>query len=440
MKKLLLITGPQGSGNHMFSKLLALHPRVWGWKALNKTYWIGHDQEPFNAFWHDPSLWQTTDFGDYQYAFASISVPYVQNGQTIIPDIDTFISGAESAGWQVQIAIIGRDINILEKQQKRLRRRITVPYMLEALDHHLSHRNVQYISHELVYLYKQRYLKSLSQQLNFPIDYDNPQVDEILKENSNAKYVQYVEDTKLDNLVIDCLASTAAADSEWDQRKKETPKKNIVIFYSPGSYGSFLSWLIDRFNSQRKLHEPAVVDDPLQPNGSSHGHASFCQHSSLDTIADWLGESNDSPWGYRIWAGWPVNAKISLDQAISETLKLLRPQDRLVIISRTSEWEARLSWLNARSKLDQSRFFDMLGIKNEQELDAKYQEQLQQRHFQKVNDPRFIEISVNDLLHSPSNRLLSFVDQLGLNSCDQQHLEQILPKHRAMQHNVKLVG
>jgi hypothetical protein len=46
MKKLLIITGPQGSGNHMWSKILALHPAVNGWSALLEEYWIPHDREP----------------------------------------------------------------------------------------------------------------------------------------------------------------------------------------------------------------------------------------------------------------------------------------------------------------------------------------------------------------------------------------------------------
>ena len=221
MKKLLLITGPQGAGNHLFSKLLALHPAVYGWKSLNKTYWIGHDQEPFNKFWADSSLWTTTDFGHYQYAFASISVPYVQNGVTVVPDFKKFIAGAESAGWTVEVAIIGRDVNILEEQQTRLRRRVTMPDMLSALDSELSNLNTHYISHELVFLYKQRYLKSLSQMLNFPIAHNDAEVDNILKDNANAKYIHYVENTQLDRLVTACLASTAEPGSEWHQRSQE---------------------------------------------------------------------------------------------------------------------------------------------------------------------------------------------------------------------------
>ena len=221
MKKLLLITGPQGSGNHMFSKLLALHPEVWGWKDLNKTYWIGHDQEPFNAFWHNSDLWRTTDFGSYRYAFASISVPYVQNGQTVVPDFKSFINGATSNGWHVEVAVIGRDINILEAQQQRLRKRVTLPDMLEILDRELSNYNIHYISHELVCLYKQRYLKMLSQHLQFPIDYNNPEVENILQDNANAKYIRFVENSKLDELVTACLASTARPGSEWHLRAQQ---------------------------------------------------------------------------------------------------------------------------------------------------------------------------------------------------------------------------
>jgi hypothetical protein len=220
MKKLVLIAGPQGSGNHLYSKLLALHPDVWGWKELNETYWIVHDQEPFNKFWVDPELWKITDFGDFNYAFASISVPYVQNGVTQVPDFETFVAGAESAGWSVQVVIIGRDANILEAQQQRLRKKVTLPQMLDTLKI-LDRYDPVYISQELVYLYGSQYLKSLSRILDFPIDYNNPMVTEILKENANKKYVQYLEDTELDHLVTKLLAETARPGTEWHQRGQE---------------------------------------------------------------------------------------------------------------------------------------------------------------------------------------------------------------------------
>ena len=217
MKKLLLITGPQGSGNHLFSKVLAVHPEVYGWKALNETYWIVHDQEPFNKYWVDPTEWDRADFGDYQYAVVSNSVPYVQNGNTQNPPFEEFIAGAERAGWTVQVAIIGRDINILEAQQKRLRRAVTLPHMMDAVET-LEKYDPDYISHELLCLYKQKYLKKLSKQLDFPIAYDAPIIDEILKDNANAKYVNAVTETDLDREITRQLAATSVEGTEWYNR------------------------------------------------------------------------------------------------------------------------------------------------------------------------------------------------------------------------------
>ena len=54
LPKLIILTGPQGSGNHLFSKVLALNPAVHGWQDLLDEYWIGHDQEPFAKYWADP--------------------------------------------------------------------------------------------------------------------------------------------------------------------------------------------------------------------------------------------------------------------------------------------------------------------------------------------------------------------------------------------------
>ena len=54
MKKLLIITGPQGSGNHLFSRLLSLHPDVGGWDDLLDEYWVPSDLEPFAEYWVNP--------------------------------------------------------------------------------------------------------------------------------------------------------------------------------------------------------------------------------------------------------------------------------------------------------------------------------------------------------------------------------------------------
>jgi hypothetical protein len=215
--------------------------------------------------------------------------------------------------------------------------------------------------------------------------------------------------------------------------------KNIVIFYTPGAYGSFLTWLIDRFNLERKSHQPAIIDNPLQPDGSSHGHVSLCKRTTVNAIEQWVNDVDVTPWGYRIWGGWPVNTQTTLDQAIDQTLKVLGNQDHLIVVSRTTKWETELCWLNAQSKLDPERLRTTFDIDNNSNIDTIYQRELKQRHFKRRVDARLIEISVNEILSAPADRLLSFVDQLGLVSCDQDLLESVLPQHRALQTNIKKI-
>ena len=54
---MLIVIGPQGSGNHLFGKIFSLHDDVHGWKAALEPdgYFIPHWCEPFNEFWNDPS-------------------------------------------------------------------------------------------------------------------------------------------------------------------------------------------------------------------------------------------------------------------------------------------------------------------------------------------------------------------------------------------------
>jgi hypothetical protein len=218
---MLLITGPQGSGNHMFAKIFALHPEVLGWKSLNDTYWIGHDQEPFNCLWINPNNWNSFNFGTHQYAVASISCPYVQQGETVLPDYKTFIDQALIYGWQIQVVVIGRDINVLAHQQQRLRSKKTFPLMLEHLDKVLEQYSPDFISHELAVLYGSSYLQSLARSWNFPIAWQDPRVREILSDNANQKYFQAIEHHWVDDLAIQGLASTAKPGTEWYQRDQQ---------------------------------------------------------------------------------------------------------------------------------------------------------------------------------------------------------------------------
>jgi hypothetical protein len=75
--KVILLTGPQGSGNHLWSKVFT----TWA----DKEYWVGHKDEPHSNLWEDMDSWRTHKFsGD---TVISISVPYAVRGNTTFPDI-----------------------------------------------------------------------------------------------------------------------------------------------------------------------------------------------------------------------------------------------------------------------------------------------------------------------------------------------------------------
>ena len=194
-KKILILTGPQGAGNHLWSKIFSLHPEVFGWKSLLENYWEAHRiAEPFAAYWRDPSLLQGFDWGQSEYYFTSISVPLGIKEKKWVADLNSFVDSLDKQNLEIELAVCGRDRNILQHQQTRLREEVTLPLLLDALDRCPLEK--KFISYELLHLYRQRYLRTL--KFNIPVAHDDPRIDEILKEDSNEKYTHYVEEFYLD--------------------------------------------------------------------------------------------------------------------------------------------------------------------------------------------------------------------------------------------------
>lgn len=196
---MLILTGPQGAGNHLWSKIFSLHPEVYGWKSLLKNYWEAHRfSEPFASYWKDHSLLKSFDWSQSDYYFTSISLPLGIVGSEInpvwVPDIEGFASTVLGCGVEVEIAVTGRDQTILNYQQTRIRTQPTLPMFVGQLP---KIWNPTFLSYELLYLYKQDYLKSL--KLNIPIAYNDLKVNDILQEDANEKYVHEVEYSELDN-------------------------------------------------------------------------------------------------------------------------------------------------------------------------------------------------------------------------------------------------
>ena len=197
MKTVLILTGPQGSGNHLWSKIFALHPQVQGWQALLTEYWIGHDQEPFALYWQDPSQLKYYRWAQSDWFVTSMSVPYVNNGVATVPDFRSFVREAQNLGHRVKFAILGRDQNIVRMQETRVRGTVTVDQALAAYD---SLASPVFLSYELLHLYGRKYLETVSQQLGFPIAASDPRLEIIMSEDTNSKYFSPVQHHPTDDL------------------------------------------------------------------------------------------------------------------------------------------------------------------------------------------------------------------------------------------------
>ena len=203
MKKLLIVTGPQGSGNHLFSRILSTHADVGGWKSLLDKYWVPSDLEPFAEYWVYPERLTAEHFKSKDYWLANVSCPFFYDGTCCIPKILEVAQQARILGLDVQIAIIVRDQNINAEQQLRVRKKVTTPIAQEYYYNHLltSDFPVHFLDNEAFFLHKQHYLKWVGELLEFPIDYTNPDILKFISEDPNKKYVTHVDEYWLDQEV-----------------------------------------------------------------------------------------------------------------------------------------------------------------------------------------------------------------------------------------------
>ena len=200
MKHLIIAVGPQGSGNHLYAKIFGSNDKVFAWETLQTKYWEGHDMEPFADCWEHPFLLLDFPTDTHDYYYTSMGCPYVFDGETRIPKFAEFHHYAKLKFDTVSYMIIGRDRNILEHQQTRVRGGVTYPKFLEQLPFFLNKKHI-FVSQELIYLYGIDYINSIEKQLGLPINTDKDKIDEILSEDKNRKYMSYVEHTELDDLI-----------------------------------------------------------------------------------------------------------------------------------------------------------------------------------------------------------------------------------------------
>lgn len=185
------MTGPQGSGNHLFSKALGQNKNIFVWPSLQEKYWEGHDLEPFAEYWKDPSKLNDFDWKQSNYFITSISCPYFDDGVETIPQYNEFIDEAKKFA-NIQFLIIGRDRNIMKLQQERVRGKHTTPEFLSQIDSVIFNYKTIFASQEMLYLYELTYLQWLEKELGlYPIEItpDNIKLLDILSNDANEKYI-----------------------------------------------------------------------------------------------------------------------------------------------------------------------------------------------------------------------------------------------------------
>jgi hypothetical protein len=182
--KVILLTGPHGSGNHLWSKVFT----TWA----DKEYWVGHKDEPHSNLWEDMDSWRTHKFsGD---TVISISVPYAVRGNTKFPDITGWKEIMVNRDIDHKICVTTRDgyINFLQNERVRPENNYK-----EAVEYIKGLEVDCYLSTETLLQYQWKYIEQISKQLDFPVPYKT--ID--FTQSFNEKYVHYVETFHLDDTV-----------------------------------------------------------------------------------------------------------------------------------------------------------------------------------------------------------------------------------------------
>ena len=188
-----------------------------------------------------------------------------------------------------------------------------------------------------------------------------------------------------------------------------------IVAYPPGAYGSFLSWVIERFSKHRIGHEPQVTDDPLLPDGSSHGYASFCKVKGID---DFMAGLNDARWDIKSWhtniyAGWPSNPLENLNANVGRILDWMMPFDKLVIVDTHREVDHFLCYLRNEATMDRDRWYGMLGIDSDSQLADRLRFDIHSDRLDDINDQRIMQVTIEDILvDDPAvlyNRMMHFL-------------------------------
>jgi hypothetical protein len=221
-------------------------------------------------------------------------------------------------------------------------------------------------------------------------------------------------------------------ESQSSTEAREAVNQVTIVAYPPGAYGSFLSWMIERFSK----HRTGVTDDPLLPDGSSHAYASFCKVKGISDFMIGLNEArwDIKPWHTNIYAGWPSNPLENLEDNINDILDWMMPYDRMVFVDACHESDHMLFYLRNEATMDRDRWYDMLGIDSDGQLADRLRFDIEGDRLRKHDDPRMMSVTIDDILVDEPAVLWNRMNQfLGWPMEGFEHFNKVIAEMRRRQ-------
>lgn len=210
----------------------------------------------------------------------------------------------------------------------------------------------------------------------------------------------------------------------------------ICIAYQPGAYGSFLAWAIEKTSSARAQYMPAVMDDPLLADGSSHAYASFCKVKNNEDFIEGIynARRQTTDWGYQIHAGWPVGDGEEIERSISMVLGNLSTFDRMFIVECTDPIDHCVRYLRNEATMDRDRWYGMLGIKHSDQLLSRLKRDVEQKQLDEgYSHSRLCKINMKDFA-GPADELYDRItSHMGWPSRDKELFKNVKDRMWSMQ-------
>jgi hypothetical protein len=210
----------------------------------------------------------------------------------------------------------------------------------------------------------------------------------------------------------------------------------ICLAYQPGSYGSFTSWVVDRFSAEHKKYE-AVADDPLLPDGSGHKYVTYCKIQNNDNFIAMMdhAKSKQKPWGYNIYAGWPVGVREDINVCMMKAIGNLKDNDKMILIECTNMEEHFIRYLRNEPTMDQARWYGMLEVTDEEDLYVRLKVDVEARQLApNYYNKNLLRINMQDINFAEPYVLFDKITNfLAWDICDRELFGEIFNRRQKLQ-------